>query len=255
VVEITSPAPGFGPENIVPVVNRLDGQFDQLGIRELVQETGPYVVFYDHYYGTNVVVHLALPVAEPPAELPAPARYLVLPEVEAAVAVRNGPSASIFPFVYSDLARWADEHGYHHTSGPGREVWVHEVEDIADVDQQVFEIQLPLTPPRGPGHLGTRWLDRDALVRRDARYPAALGRGLEIHGEKVHVGSRELGCGGGEFGEAEVLVKPSRVRVTPRNVKVHSPGPLVAQGRDQRLDQLAAVSAALQTWHQVDVQM
>jgi hypothetical protein len=29
--------------------------------------------------------------------------------------------------------------------GPGREVWVNEVDDIADVAQQVFEIQLPFT--------------------------------------------------------------------------------------------------------------
>jgi hypothetical protein len=50
-------------------------------------------------------------VTEPPAELPAPALYRVLPEVEAAVAVRRGPAASIFPMVYQDLGRWIEEHG------------------------------------------------------------------------------------------------------------------------------------------------
>jgi hypothetical protein len=33
--------------------------------------------------------------------------------------------------------------------GPGREVWVHEVDDIAGVAQQVFEVQLPFTRPAG----------------------------------------------------------------------------------------------------------
>jgi|ERR1700677_2275501 DNA-binding transcriptional MerR regulator len=145
VVVIAEPAPAYGPENILPVVNRVEQQFTQLRIRELVKEAGPYVIFYEGEPGDDLTVNLALPVAEPPAELPAPARYLVLPEVEeAAVTIRNGPAASIFPFVYHDLARWADERGYRLSGRPGREVWVHAVDDIADVNQQVFEIQLPL---------------------------------------------------------------------------------------------------------------
>jgi hypothetical protein len=30
-------------------------------------------------------------------------------------------------------------------------VWLHEVDDIADVDQQVFEVQVPFTRPEGAG--------------------------------------------------------------------------------------------------------
>src|ERR1022692_2539258 len=147
VIVITAPAPAFGPENIVPVVNRLEKQFNELRIRDLVTEAGPYLIFYEGDPGTDLTVSLALPVAEAPVALPAPARHLVLPEVqEAAVTVRNGPAASIFPVVYHDLARWAEEHGYH-AAGPGREVWVHMVDDVADVSQQVFEIQLPFTRP------------------------------------------------------------------------------------------------------------
>jgi DNA-binding transcriptional MerR regulator len=145
VVVISGPAPGFGAPNIVPVVNRLSEQYDQLGIGDRVKQAGPRIVFYDHDYGENVVVHLALPVTEPPGELPAPAEYRVLPEIEAATTVRNGLAASIFPMVYQDLVQWIDERGYRAVPGPGREVWVHEVDDIADVDQQVFEIQLPFT--------------------------------------------------------------------------------------------------------------
>jgi DNA-binding transcriptional MerR regulator/effector-binding domain-containing protein len=149
VVAIAGRAPAFGPENIVPVVNRSQELFDQLGIRELVKEGGPRVIFYEHDHGQDITVYLALPVAEPPAELPEPARYLVLPEIEAAVAVRSGPAAGIFPVVYHDLVRWADEHGYD-VSLPGREVWVHEVHDIADVSQQVFEVQVPFRRPEAP---------------------------------------------------------------------------------------------------------
>ena len=99
VVVISGQAPGFGAENIVPVVNRLAGQFDQLGIHDRVKEAGLRLIFYDYGHGENVTVHLALPVAEPPGELPAPAEYRVLPEIEAAVTVRSGPAASIFPMV------------------------------------------------------------------------------------------------------------------------------------------------------------
>jgi len=55
------------------------------------------------------------------------------------------PAAGIFPVVYHDLIRWIGERGYHAVAGPGREVWVNEIDDIADVAQQVFEIQLPFT--------------------------------------------------------------------------------------------------------------
>ena len=149
VVVIAGHAPGFGADNIVPVVNRLDEQFDQLEIKDRVQEAGPYLIFYEYGERQGVTVYLALPVAGPPDELPAPAQYRVLPEIEAAVAVRNGRAASIFPMVYHDLVRWIEERGYQAVPGPGREVWVNMIADIADVAQQVFEIQLPFTRTGG----------------------------------------------------------------------------------------------------------
>ncbi len=42
-----------------------------------------------------------------------------------------------------DLARWAQEHHYQ-AAGRSRDVWVNVVDDIADVGEQVFEIQLPV---------------------------------------------------------------------------------------------------------------
>jgi len=149
VVVIAGRAPGFGAANIVPVVNQLAAQFDQLRIHDRVKEAGPRIVFYEREHGEDVTVCLALPVAEPPGELPAPADYRVLPQIEAAAAVRSGPAAGIFPMVYNDLVRWIEEQGYHPVPGPGREVWLHEIDDIADVAQQVFEIQLPFIRPAG----------------------------------------------------------------------------------------------------------
>ncbi len=149
VVVIAGQAPGFGAANIVPVVNQLAAQFDQLRVHDRVKEAGPRIVFYEREHGEDVTVCLALPVAEPPGELPAPAHYRVLPQIEAAAAVRSGPAAGIFPMVYHDLVRWIEEQGYHPVPGPGREVWLHEVDEIADVAQQVFEIQLPFIRAAG----------------------------------------------------------------------------------------------------------
>jgi DNA-binding transcriptional MerR regulator len=149
VVAIAAPAPAFGPGNIVPVVNRSRQQFDQLAIPELVKAAGPYMIFYEYDEGSDVTVYLALPVAERPAEIPAPTQYLVLPEVEAVATVRSGRAASIFPTVYQDLVQWAGAHGFQ-ARGPGREIWVNEVDDIAEIGQQVFEVQLPFTRPEPP---------------------------------------------------------------------------------------------------------
>jgi DNA-binding transcriptional MerR regulator len=153
VVVIAGHAPGWGPENIIPVVNQLEARFDQLGIYDRVKEAGPRLIFYESEYDEDVTVFLALQVAEPPGDLPAPAHYRVLPAIEAAVAVRSGSTRDIYPMVYHDLLRWIEERGYRCLPGSGqeRDVWIHEIDDVADVAQQVFEIQLPFTRPAGAG--------------------------------------------------------------------------------------------------------
>jgi DNA-binding transcriptional MerR regulator/effector-binding domain-containing protein len=149
VVAIAGTAPAFGPENIVPVVNRSRLQFDELAIPDLIKVAGPFMIFYDQEDGGEVTVYVALPVSEPPAEIPEPAQYRELPEVEVVAAVRSGRAASIFPMVYYDLFHWAEAHGFE-THGPGRDIWINEIDDVADVEQQVFEIQLPFTRPEPP---------------------------------------------------------------------------------------------------------
>src|SRR5215469_11186462 len=92
VVALAAPAPAYGPEHMIPIINRLREQFDLLGIPGLAEATGPLMMFYEDHDGKDITVHLALPVARPPAELPPPAKSVLLPEVEAVVAVRNGPA-------------------------------------------------------------------------------------------------------------------------------------------------------------------
>src|SRR5215472_3919514 len=77
---------------------------------------------------------------------PPPAHYRVLPAIEAAAAVRSGPAASIYPMIYQDLVAWVPAHGYQ-PHGPERDIWLHEVADISEADQQVFEAQLAFTRP------------------------------------------------------------------------------------------------------------
>jgi DNA-binding transcriptional MerR regulator len=147
VVTVAGQAPGFGAPNVVPVVNQLDALLSQLGLPDRVEQTGPRIVFYERGEGEGVTVFLGVPVAGPPGDLPAPATYRVLPEIEAACAVRSGPARGIFPMVYQDLVRWIEERGYRPAADTGRDVWVHEIDDVADVAQQVFEVQLPFARP------------------------------------------------------------------------------------------------------------
>jgi len=146
VVAIADTAPEWGPEHVVPAVNRARVKFDQLGIGGLVKVAGPFMIFYEQTDPPGVTVYVALPVAEEPAALPPPAHYRVLPAIEAAAAVRSGPATSICPMVYQDLVTWVEAHGYQ-PHGPERDIWLHEVDDISEADQQVFEAQLAFTRP------------------------------------------------------------------------------------------------------------
>jgi DNA-binding transcriptional MerR regulator len=147
VVAIAERVPGWGTENVVPAVNRARAKFDQLAICGLVEVTGPFVLFYEETEGPEFTVNLALPVAGEPPALPAPAHYRILPAIEAIAAVRTGRAASIFPMILQDLAAWAEAHGYQ-PHWPARDIWIHEVDDIAEAaNQQVFEAQLAFSRP------------------------------------------------------------------------------------------------------------
>ncbi len=143
VVTITATAPTFDTSDVVTAVNKSRIQFDDLGIKKLVGAQGPFIIFFGSDWDDDeVIVHVALEVEQEPAELPPPATYQVLPAIEAAVAVRTGSAGGIFPDVVNDLLRWISEHGYQPV-GTNRDIWVHEVDDVSQVSEQVFEIQMP----------------------------------------------------------------------------------------------------------------
>jgi DNA-binding transcriptional MerR regulator len=147
VVAIADTAPGWDTAEMVPAVNRARVKFDQLGISGLVQVAGPFMLLFDETDGPEITVTVALPVAEEPTELPAPAHYRVLPAVEVAAAVRSGRAASIYPMVFQDLVAWLQSHDYEPHWPGRRDIWVHEVDDISAADQQVFEVQLAFIRP------------------------------------------------------------------------------------------------------------
>src|ERR1700733_3888407 len=51
VVALAGRAAGFAPANVVPVVNQLEAQFDQLGIYERVKEGGPRLIYFEREEG------------------------------------------------------------------------------------------------------------------------------------------------------------------------------------------------------------
>jgi effector-binding domain-containing protein len=144
VVAIGAPAAGYSPAEVVPAVNQSRVKFDELGLPGLIAVSGPFMILYEDTDGSDITVYVALPVSEPPADLPAPAEYKVLPAIEMLSAVRNGRSTTIFPAVFHDMARYASAHGYE-MHGPSRNIWIHEVDDPAEVEEQVFEVQMPFT--------------------------------------------------------------------------------------------------------------
>jgi DNA-binding transcriptional MerR regulator len=149
VVAIGALAPGYRPDQVIPPINQSRVKFDELGIPGLIKVAGPYMILYQDNDGSDITVYVALPVSEPPADLPAPAHYMVVPPIEAICAVRNGKANSIFPAVFHDLARYASAHGYE-IHGPSRNIWIHEIDDPSEVEEQVFEIQMPFTRPEAP---------------------------------------------------------------------------------------------------------
>jgi DNA-binding transcriptional MerR regulator len=148
VVVIADTAAGWDTRDIVAAVNRARVKFDQLGISGLAKASGPFMIFYEQAGDQEeITVNVAQPVAEAPAELPPPARYRVLPAIEAAAAVRTGPAASIYPMIFQDLVGWIQAQGYQPDWPGRRDIWIHEVDDVSEADQQVFEVQLTFTRP------------------------------------------------------------------------------------------------------------
>lgn len=143
VIAIGGPVSQIVNEEIVPVINRAEEQFDELGIRKLL---GASTELYTTYFTEDLHAYLTLPAPEVPDQLPEPAVVMTLPEVEVAAAVRKGRVADVFPQVVVDIHRWADAQGLE-CYALHRVVILRGATSIEDADEQLWECQRPVRTP------------------------------------------------------------------------------------------------------------
>ena len=141
--------PGFGPENIVPVLNpaydELRGVVERMGLTPDRVYLSCYETSADPDRQTTMFV--GTPVPDEVTEALAPAEIVLLPAVDVASCVRQGTTREVWPRIVHDVMAWIEEHGYEHV-GPGRDYYL-EIND-AEPGKQVFEIQAPLRRPGDP---------------------------------------------------------------------------------------------------------
>jgi DNA-binding transcriptional MerR regulator/effector-binding domain-containing protein len=144
---VERPIPGFGPDNIAPVINpaaeELEGVVAAMGLpAERV-----YLSCYDVSDPARIIMFVGTPVDDSVTSAPAPAEIVELPGVQVACCVRQGTTHEVWPRIVHDVMAWIEEHGYEHV-GPGRDFYLDS--GAADPGQQVFEIQAPLRRPSDP---------------------------------------------------------------------------------------------------------
>ncbi|MEU6849915.1 MerR family transcriptional regulator [Actinacidiphila alni] len=145
VAELTGIAPGYGPEDIGPVIGPLyEELFRQLAAAR-VDLAGPGVALYEDAAGDagdadgRITVHAAVQVTGPLRD-DGPFRVRDLPEIaQAATVVHRGSMDAVLPTVQA-LARWIDDNGYR-ADGYPREV---NLECPDDRDAWVTELQQPV---------------------------------------------------------------------------------------------------------------
>jgi DNA-binding transcriptional MerR regulator len=144
VVAIGGPVSQIVNEELLPVLNRAEEQFEALHIRKLLgASTEPFVTYYTEEPDGGYQAYLTLPAPDIPEPLPEPAVVMTLPEVEVAAAVRKGRVADVFPQVVVDIHHWADAQGCE-CYGLHRVVVLRGATSIEDADEQLFECQRPV---------------------------------------------------------------------------------------------------------------
>lgn len=135
-------------EELLPVLNRAEEQFDVLGIRRLLGgASDPFVTYYDEEPEGELHAYLTLAAPEIPDPLPEPAVVMTLPPVEVAAAIRMGRVADVFPQVLVDIHHWADANGWE-CYGFHRVVVLRGATRIEEADEQLFECQRPIRAPK-----------------------------------------------------------------------------------------------------------
>ena len=110
VAVIGSPAPGFGPKNLAPILTPAIQQLAEILLTHDVEIVGNAFGYYEGEPDSGALVaYVALPIGDAEVTLPHPVQIVELPEVEEAVSVVvAGPTEDGYPTMYADLARWID---------------------------------------------------------------------------------------------------------------------------------------------------
>jgi DNA-binding transcriptional MerR regulator len=138
---ITRPAPGFGKDNLAPVLRKAFSDLRHLLREQGVEPAGRAFSFYSDIADSGLLAHAAISIDPRTTELPEPLELWDAPAVpEVAVVVRSGDPDAIFPNVYRHLVRWARRNGYE-PIGMGHDHLIHANPKTAEV---VFECHLPL---------------------------------------------------------------------------------------------------------------
>jgi DNA-binding transcriptional MerR regulator len=144
---VERPIPGFGPDNIVPVINPAYEELHSIVADMGLDGDRVYLSCYDVSRPGEITMFLGTPVPDEVTEARAPAEFVLLPGAEVASCVRQGTTREVWPRIVHDVMGWIEEHGYQHV-GPGRDFYL-QVND-AEPAKQVFEIQAPLRRPGDP---------------------------------------------------------------------------------------------------------
>jgi len=147
VIAIGGPVSQISNEDLLPVLNWAEEQFEVLGIRKLLGgSTDPFVAYYTEVPEGEFHAYLTLAAPDVADPLPEPALVMTLPAVEVAAAVRKGRVADVFPQVLVEIHHWADAHGCE-CYGLHRVVVLRGATSIEGADEQLFECQRPIRTP------------------------------------------------------------------------------------------------------------
>jgi DNA-binding transcriptional MerR regulator len=142
--------PGFGPDNIVPVLNPAYDELLGIVVAMGLDPVRPYLSCYDVACADgdkSITMFVGTPVPDEINETRQPAEIVLLPGVRVASCVRQGTTREVWPRIVNDVMSWIEQNGYEHV-GPGRDYYL-EINDT-DPAKQVFEIQAPLRRPEDP---------------------------------------------------------------------------------------------------------
>jgi DNA-binding transcriptional MerR regulator/effector-binding domain-containing protein len=147
---VARPIPGFGPDNIAPVLNPAYEELRDVVVAMGLEPGRVYLSCYEVSRGDageTITMFVGTPVPDEVTEARAPAEIVVLPGVQVASCVRQGATGEVWPRIVHDVMSWIEKNGYEHV-GPGRDFYL-EIND-SDPSKQVFEIQAPLRRPTDP---------------------------------------------------------------------------------------------------------